>query len=203
MIYSLTGKVVHTEINLAVIECAGVGFACRTTANTLSRLNSKSGENATLLTYLAVREDAVELFGFADNAELSAFKMLISVSGVGPKAALSVLSDLNPGDFALAIASGDAKSLTAAPGIGKKIAERIVLELKEKVSKQTGLTGGDWAGAGNPRIPAGNSGVSEAMSGLMVLGFSAAEAGQALSGLDTTLSSAELIKQALKRISAK
>ncbi|GHV46321.1 Holliday junction branch migration protein RuvA [Clostridia bacterium] len=196
MIYSLNGKVVHTEINLAVIECAGVGFACRTTANTLSRI--KPGENATLLTYLAVREDAVELFGFADSAELSAFKMLISVSGVGPKAALSVLSDLNPGGFALAIAAGDAKRLTAAPGIGKKIAERIVLELKEKVAGQTAFTSGEWADSA--RIPVGNSGVGEAMSGLMVLGFSSAEAGQALSGLDTALSGAELIKLALKRI---
>ena len=134
MIYSVNGTVDLIEPNLAVIDCGGVGYACRTTANTLSQL--KIGEKAKLLTYLSVREDAVELFGFYDAAELNCFKMLISVSGVGPKAALSILSGMTPQAFALCVASGDGKTLTNAPGIGRKTAERIVLELKDKVSKQ-------------------------------------------------------------------
>lgn len=114
MIYSVNGTVEVIEPNLAVIDCGGVGYACRTTANTISQL--KIGETAKLLTYLAIREDAAELFGFADTAELSCFKMLISVSGVGPKAALSILSGMTPQSFALCVASGDSKTLTNAPG---------------------------------------------------------------------------------------
>ena len=121
MIYSVNGTVEVIEPNLAVIGCGGVGYACRTTANTISQL--KIGEKAKLLTYLAIREDAAELFGFADTAELNCFKMLISVSGVGPKAALSILSGMTPQSFALCVASGDSKTLTNAPGIGKKTAE--------------------------------------------------------------------------------
>ena len=134
MIYSVNGVVDAIEPNLAVIDCGGVGYACRTTSNTLAML--KTGEKAKLYTFLSVREDAAELFGFYDFSELNCFKMLISVSGVGPKAALSILSGMTPQAFALCVAAGDSKLLTSAPGIGKKIAERIVLELKDKVAKQ-------------------------------------------------------------------
>lgn len=196
MIYSVNGTVEVIEPNLAVIDCGGVGYACRTTANTISQL--KIGETAKLLTYLAIREDAAELFGFADTAELNCFKMLISVSGVGPKAALSILSGMTPQSFALCVASGDSKTLTNAPGIGKKIAERIVLELKDKVSKQDVAAG--VKGSPIPVVAAASNTVAEAVSALMVLGYTNSEATNALSGLDPASPADELIKAGLKKL---
>ena len=196
MIYSVNGTVEVIEPNLAVIDCGGVGYACRTTANTISQL--KIGEKAKLLTYLAIREDAAELFGFADTAELNCFKMLISVSGVGPKAALSILSGMTPQSFALCVASGDSKTLTNAPGIGKKTAERIVLELKDKVSKQDVAAG--VKGSPIPVVAAASNTVSEAVSALMVLGYTNTEATNALSGLDPASPADELIKAGLKKL---
>ena len=196
MIYSVNGTVEVIEPNLAVIDCGGVGYACRTTANTISQL--KIGEKAKLLTYLAIREDAAELFGFADTAELSCFKMLISVSGVGPKAALSILSGMTPQSFALCVASGDSKTLTNAPGIGKKTAERIVLELKDKVSKQDVAAG--VKGSPIPVVAAASNTVAEAVSALMVLGYTNSEATNALSGLDPASPADELIKAVLKKL---
>ncbi len=134
MIYSLRGKLLCVEPNLAVIECAGVGYAVRTSAVTVSRLPSLGSETI-LYTYLHVSENAVDLFGFADQNELSCFKMLITVTRVGPKAALSVLSNVTPERFALCVASGDAKTIAKAPGIGPKTAQRIILELKECMSR--------------------------------------------------------------------
>lgn len=196
MIYSVNGTVELTEPNLAVIDCGGVGYACRTTANTLSQL--KIGEKAKLLTYLSVREDAVELFGFFNQAELNCFKMLISVSGVGPKAALSILSGMTPQAFALCVASGDGKALTNAPGIGRKTAERIVLELKDKVSKQDVAAG--VKGSAVPIVAAPSNTYAEAVSALMVLGYSNGEAASALSGLDPSAPSDELIRAGLKKL---
>lgn len=196
MIYSVNGTVELIEPNLAVIDCGGVGYACRTTANTLSQL--KIGEKAKLLTYLSVREDAVELFGFYDAAELNCFKMLISVSGVGPKAALSILSGMTPQAFALCVASGDGKMLTNAPGIGRKTAERIVLELKDKVSKQDVAAG--VKGSAMPIVAAPSNTYAEAVSALMVLGYSNGEATSALSGLDPSAPSDELIRAGLKKL---
>ena len=196
MIYSVNGTVEVIEPNLAVIDCGGVGYACRTTANTISQL--KIGETAKLLTYLAIREDAAELFGFADTAELNCFKMLISVSGVGPKAALSILSGMTPQLFALCVASGDSKTLTNAPGIGKKTAERIVLELKDKVSKQDVAAG--VKGSPIPVVAAASNTVAEAVSALMVLGYTNTEATNALSGLDPASPADELIKAGLKKL---
>ena len=195
MIYSVNGTVDLIEPNLAVIDC-GVGYACRTTANTLSQL--KIGEKAKLLTYLSVREDAVELFGFYDAAELNCFRMLISVSGVGPKAALSILSGMTPQAFALCVASGDGKTLTNAPGIGRKTAERIVLELKDKVSKQDVAAG--VKGSAVPIVAAPSNTYAEAVSALMVLGYSNGEAASALSGLDPSAPSDELIRAGLKKL---
>ena len=114
MIYSLHGELIHTEPNLAVVECGGVGYACRTTMNTLKKIGG-SGE-VRLFTQLNVREDAIDLFGFADTAELQAFRQLTSISGVGPKAALAILSDLTPSKLALCITTGDSKTLTRSPG---------------------------------------------------------------------------------------
>ena len=196
MIYSVNGTVEVIEPNLAVIDCGGVGYACRTTANTISQL--KIGETAKLLTYLAIREDAAELFGFADTAELNCFKMLISVSGVGPKAALSILSGMTPQSFALCVASGDSKTLTNAPGIGKKTAERIVLELKDKVSKQDVAAG--VKGSPIPVVAAASNTVAEAVSALMVLGYTNTQATNALSGLDPASPADELIKAGLKKL---
>ena len=134
MIYSLSGKLVHTESDLAVIECAGVGYACKTTFSTLQQIAGKS--EVKLYTHLAVKEDAVELFGFATKEELKSFRMLISVSGVGPKAGLAILSACTPSQFALAVATGDSKAFTKIKGIGTKIAQRIVLELKIRWQKR-------------------------------------------------------------------
>ena len=133
MIYSVRGKLVHTTPSGAVVECAGVGYYCQTTVNTLKQI--KIGAEVTLYTYLNVREDAMELFGFATVTELETFKTLISVSGVGPKAGLAILSVLSPEQVAMAIATDDVKTITLAPGIGKKIAQRIILELKDKLAK--------------------------------------------------------------------
>lgn len=118
MIYSLHGELIHTEPNLAVVECGGVGYACRTTMNTLKKIGG-SGE-VRLFTQLNVREDAIDLFGFADTAELQAFRQLTSISGVGPKAALAILSDLTPSKLALCITTGDSKTLTRSPGIATR-----------------------------------------------------------------------------------
>ena len=194
MIYSVRGKLIHTESELAVVECGGVGYACKTTFYTLQKIAGES--EVTLYTYLAVRENDVDLFGFSSQEELRCFKMLITVSGVGPKAALSILSSNTPSQFALTVATGDFKSLTKSKGIGAKTAQRIVLELKDKIAK------GDLPQqAGTVSAPAPIKGTAgEALSALMVLGFSEAEAENALSGLDSSLPIEQLIKSALKRL---
>lgn len=191
MIYSLNGTVTHVEPGFAVIECGGVGFKCQTTDNTLRKL-PKIGEKARLYTYLNVREDALDLFGFADEKELSCFKMLISVSGVGPKAALSILSETTPEKFALYVASGDSKALTKAPGIGNKTAQRIVLELKDKVSNEQVALGINEA----PVSASGN--IEEAVNALMVLGYTRTEASMAAAQADASLPVEEIIRKALK-----
>ena len=184
MIYSVNGEIIHLEQNLVVVECGGVGYACRATFNTVSGL--RLGDNVMLFTYLNVREDAVELFGFADQTELNCFKMLITVSGVGPKAAIAILSDLTPQAFALAVVNGDSKALTRAQGIGNKIAQRIVLELKDKLAKDNSAF--ETAEIPDIRVPVSNNNISEATSALVVLGFSSQQASKALEGVDLSLS---------------
>ena len=130
MFYYLSGTVTHIEPYLAVIDCGGVGYACRTTSYTLSAL--KKGDKGKLFTHLNVREDAMELYGFATQEELNLFQQLISVSGVGPKAALSILSASTPANLALSIITGDEKALTCAQGIGKKIAQRVILDVYKR-----------------------------------------------------------------------
>lgn len=153
MFYYVEGLVAHVEPYLAVIDCGGVGYACRTTSYTISAL--KKGDKGKLFTYLNVREDAMELYGFASQEELNLFQQLISVSGVGPKAALSILSATTPANLALSIITGDEKALTCAQGIGKKIAQRVILELKDKLAKgQTaGVAGESYGGSGVTVIP--------------------------------------------------
>lgn len=199
MFYYVKGPVVHMAPYLAVVDCGGVGYACRTTNNTLARL--RKGENATLYTHLNVREDAMELYGFASENELSCFQLLISVSGVGPKAALSILSSTSPEGLATSIITGDEKALTVAPGIGKKIAQRIILELKDKLAKgQLSTPGGEsYGGTGVTVIPQNKA--SEAAAALAVLGYSQAEAAAALKNIDMeALALEEIIKQALKKM---
>lgn len=198
MIYSLHGELIHTELNLAVVECGGVGYACRTTMNTLKKIGN-SGE-VKLFTHLNVREDAVDLFGFADTAELQAFKQLTSVSGVGPKAALSILSDITPSKLALCITTGDSKTLTRSPGIGNKIAQRIVMELKDKVAKEQHISAADLGTEPITTAAVGGNAAAEAVTALCVLGFALPQAQAALVGANPDSTVEELIKYALKRL---
>lgn len=203
MIYSLRGKLIHSEPNLAVIECGGVGYCCRVTMTTARQL-PKIGEEAMLYTCMSVREDAVELFGFADKAELSCFQQLTSVNGVGPKAAISILSELTPERVALAAASGDFKALTKAPGVGVKLAQRIVLELKDKFGKlMTSDTGLRPDGASGPGIVSAAGNAAEAVNALTVLGFSASEASAVISKLDSSMPVEILVREGLKMLAKK
>lgn len=197
MFYYVNGTVAEIEAGLAVIDCSGVGYACATTNYTLSQL--KKGERAKLYTYLNVREDAMEMFGFASQSELRSFKMLIGVSGVGPKAALSILSSTTPQQLSMAVVMGDEKALTAAPGIGKKIAQRIILELKDKLIKeQGGFEAGSGAAAA---MPAQNNKAGEAAAALAVLGYGSQEIAAALKGIDmNALPLEEIIRQSLKKM---
>ena len=199
MFYYVSGPVADIEPGLAVIDCGGVGYACATTNYTLSRL--KKGTPAKLYTYLNVREDAMELFGFADQSELRSFKLLISVSGVGPRAALAILSAVTPQQLALAVVAGDEKALTAANGIGKKIAQRVILELKDKLAKGQTITGAGerYGGSGVTVIPENK--LSEASAALAVLGYSQGEINLALKGIDLDgLTLEQIIKAALKKM---
>ncbi len=202
MIYSLRGKLVHKELGLAVVECGGVGYGCRTSYNTLVKLGETGGE-VMVYTHLAVREDGVELFGFADMQELNCFRQLISVSGVGPKAATAILSDMTTEQFALTVASGDSKSLTRTKGIGTKTAQRIVLELKDKISSES-VSGtsasSDYSGGA---VNTGGSALGEAMEALMVLGYSQGEIAPILRKLDPDLDTQELIKETLRIMASK
>lgn len=198
MFYYIQGNVVHTAPYLAVIDCGGVGYACRTTNHSLAALTLN--KLAKLYTYLHVREEVFELYGFISENELNCFQMLIGVSGVGPKAALAILSSNTPEGLALAIVSGNEKALTSAPGIGKKIAQRIILELKDKLSKgQLTSAGGEAFANGITVIPENK--VSEASAALAVLGYSQQEIGAALKGIDLEgLPLEEVIRQALKKM---
>ena len=196
MFYYVSGTVAEIGPNLAVIDCGGVGYACATTNYTISRL--KKGERTKLFTYLHVREEIFELFGFSSQQELSSFKMLIGVSGVGPKAALAILSSTTPNNLALSIVTGDEKALTAAPGIGKKIAQRIILELKDKLAKEQTSFSSDGP---VPVIAAGGANkAGEASAALAVLGYGTPEIAAALKGVDMEQPLEEIIRQALKKM---
>lgn len=197
MLYSVRGKLIHTESTTAVVECGGVGYCCQTTMNTLKtlRLNSE----VTLYTYLNVRDDAVELFGFATKQELDAFRTLISVSGVGPKAGIAILSELSPEQVAMAVAANDIKTITRAQGVGKKIAQRIVLELKDKLA--AGI-GGDESISGvvgkAANVSSGN--IPKAIEALGVLGYAPSDVSAVLSSLDSALPVEKLIAETLKQM---
>ena len=195
MFYYLNGTVTVLDTGLAVIDCGGVGYACKTTNTTLAAL--KKGQRGKLYTYLNVGEGVFELYGFATQAELNSFKLLIGVSGVGPKAALAILSVATPDTLAMAVITGDEKTLTAAPGIGKKIAQRIILELKDKLAKEQSSF--DVRGGSVTPIQSGGK-VQEAASALAVLGYSSQEISAALKGVDTALPVEEIIRQTLKKM---
>ena len=193
MFYSVKGNLIHTEPGFAAVECGGVGFKCLTTLST-QRTLPKLGEQVMLYTYLNVREDALDLFGFATMSELNCFKMLTGVSGVGPKVGLAILSELAPEQVALAIATGDSKTLTRASGVGAKLAQRITLELKDKVAGlQT--SGEAFTPAG---VVSASSNASAAVSALAVLGYSPTDAAALVARFDSSLPVEELIRQSLK-----
>lgn len=199
MFYYVKGLVAHIAPYLAVIDCGGVGYACHTTNHTISML--KTGEVVTLYTYLNVREGVFDLYGFSSVEEKNCFIQLIGVSGVGPKAALSILSATTPASLAMSIITGDERALTVAPGIGKKIAQRIILELKDKLAKgqMGGAAGENYGGTGLTIIPENKA--TEAAAALAVLGYTQNEVSVALKGLDINdLALEEIIRQALKRM---
>ena len=196
MFYYLDGTVAEILPYLAVIDCGGVGYACKTTNNTLASL--KRGQRGKLYTYLNVGDGIFELYGFASANELNSFRLLLGVSGVGPKAALAILSSGTPESLAMAIVTGDEKALTAAPGVGKKLAQRIILELKDKLTKD--MDAGSWTPvAAAAAIP--SSKAAEAAQALAVLGYSSQEVNVALKGVDTeNLPLEEIIRQSLKKM---
>ncbi len=199
MYYSVRGTLIHREMNYAVVECGGVGYQCFITANTARQLPN-IGSEAMLYTFLNVREDVMELFGFADRSELNCFRLLTSVSGVGPKVGLAILSELTPERVALAAASGNHKEFSRAQGVGPKLAQRIVLELKDKVGLPSATEG--IAAKADPSVGVVNASQSavDAVNALTMLGFSSGEASAAVGKLDSALSVEEMVRQALKQL---
>ena len=193
MIYSVKGILTHLEPGIAVIECGGVGFKCFTSMNT-QRALPQPGKEAKLYTVLNVREDALDLFGFATQSELSCFKMLTGVSGVGPKVGLAILSELTPEQVAAAVAVGDSKTLTRASGGGPKLAQRIALELRDRV-REIRSSGGAAAPAG---VVSASSHAGAAAEALSVLGYAPSDAAAVVAGFDSALPVEELIRLALK-----
>ena len=198
MLYRLRGSLIHTEPSFAVIECAGVGYKCYTTMNTQRSLPA-IGKEAILYTHMNVREDAVDLFGFSSQAELNCFKLLTSVSGVGPKVGLAILSVLSPEQVAVAVAAGDFKTLTMAQGVGNKLAQRVILELKDKLKALGG--GEEVTAAAGVVNAAGNA--AEAMNALTVLGYTPSDVAPVVAKFDSSLPVEELIRLTLKAMAGR
>lgn len=200
MIYSLNGKLIENEPNTAVVECGGVGYKCTVSLKTSSAL-PKIGENVFLYTYLAIREDAADLFGFISKDEMKAFKLITSVNGVGPKVGIAILSEFASEYLYTYIAAGDYKALTSAAGVGPKLAQRIVLELKDKIGALPREI--DTSSLSSPVISeAPQSNVRSAVAALVSLGFLQVEANRAVQGIEPGLSTEEIIKQALAKLSS-
>ena len=210
MIYTLNGRITETDITSSsvVVECGGVGSRLTVTANTLASLPSPvhtpsgdlaDGDNVRVYTHMSVREDAVEMFGFSTKEELDTFRLLISVSGVGPKAAMAILSLFTPRKLAFAVASEDTKAISRAPGVGAKTAARVVLELKDKLSRTfPDVAQDDASGATAPSPAAKTRGnIKDASDALAVLGYSRSEIAAAMKDVDTSLSVEEIIKESL------
>ena len=195
MLYYVSGNVTVLEPGLAVIDCGGVGYGCRVTAYTASQL--KLNQNARLYVTESIREDAYDIYGFISREEQRCYELLTSVNGVGPKAAMAILSSGGPQNFTLAVMTGDEKMLTAAQGVGKKIAQRIILELKEKIGGSSMEF--DFS-AGPAAVPAEQSGgcVALARAALQELGYSPAEIQSALKGADPNATTEALVRHALR-----
>ena len=195
MLYYVSGPVTVLEPGLAVIDCAGVGYGCRITAYTAGQL--KLNQNARLYITESIREDAFDLYGFISKDEQRCYELLTSVNGVGPKAAMAILSAGGPQNFTLAVMTGDEKMLTAAQGVGKKIAQRIILELKDKLGGSSMEL--DFSGGPTVAAPAqsGNS-AALAHAALQELGYSAAEINAALKGVDPSATTEEMVRYALR-----
>lgn len=201
MFYYLNGNLEYRDATTCVIDCGGVGYKLTVSLTTSDSLVNKMNQAVKLFTYLAVREDGIELFGFATNEERACFNQLISISGVGPKAAISILSTLSADKFSLAVCTEDVKAISKAPGIGAKTAARIVLELKDKISKDM-MTAGAKADRGEQISVPTSSVLSEAAEALMVLGYDKNTVLNALRGLDTQGADVgSIIKAALKKLS--
>ena len=195
MIYYVSGPVTILEPGMAVIDCAGVGYGCRITAYTAAQL--KLNQNARLYVTESIREDAHDLYGFISREEQRCYELLTSVNGVGPKAAMAILSSGGPQNFTLAVMTGDEKMLTAAQGIGKKIAQRIILELKDKLggsAMELDFSTGPAAAA--PAQKSSNAALAHAA--LQELGYSAAEINAALKGVDPNASTEDMVRHALR-----
>lgn len=199
MFYSLRGKLAFTDPAFVVLDCGGVCFKCFTSLNTIRSLPS-AGSEVTLFTHMLVKEDALDLYGFFTTQELECFRLLISVSGIGPKAAASILSELTPDKLAISIASGDAKALTRAQGVGKKIAERAVLELKSKITG-VAASAADVSAAASVSADTGSD-AAEAVEALVALGYGRSDAAVAVGSMDKSLSVDEMIRQGLKMLAA-
>lgn len=212
MIACLTGKLLYSDplAMTCVVDCAGVGYSLTVTAPTIGALppaDENGGTSVRLFTHLQVREDAVELFGFLDRDELRCFKLLITVSGVGPKAAMAILSLYSPDALAALIADEDVKAISKAQGVGSKTAGRVVLELGDKMAKMfptlasaSGKSTAKSARGGGKALPR-SSAVSDARDALIVLGYSQADVNSALASCDTSLATDELIRSALAVLS--
>lgn len=196
MIYSVKGTLIHIESGFVVVECNGIGFRVNTTLTT--QRNLKLNSTVTLYTHMSVREDAMELYGFYSKSELSTFKMLISISGVGPKVALAILSELSSEQIALSVSASDYKTLTRASGVGPKLAQRIVLELKDKIK---GISvEGDSSVVTKGSVIADTGNIPKAVQALAVLGYSAADVTPVLSKLDPSLTVEQLIAATLRQM---
>ena len=193
MLYYVSGKVALLEPGIAVIDCGGVGYECHITAYTAAQL--KLNQNARLFVTESIREDAYDLFGFSSREEQRCFNLLTSVNGVGPKAAISILSAGGPQNFTLAVMTGDEKMLTAAQGVGKKLAQRIILELKDKLGGTAEL---DFSGVTVSAAPAPSGALSLATAALQELGYSSAEISTALKGVDPGAATEEMVRYALR-----
>ena len=197
MLYYVSGMVTVLEPGLAVIDCGGVGYGCRVTAYTAGQL--KLNQTAKLFITESIREDAYDLFGFVSREEQRCYEMLTTVNGVGPKAAMAILSP-GPQNFTLAVMTGDEKMLTAAQGVGKKLAQRIILELKDKIGGGTAELDFSVPVAA---APAAQGNLQLATAALQELGYSPAEVATALKGADTTASTEELVRYALRAMLSK
>ena len=195
MLYYVSGPVAVLEPGLAVIDCGGVGYGCRVTAYTASQL--KLNQTAKLYITESIREDAFDLYGFISREEQRCYELLTSVNGVGPKAAMAILSSGGPQNFTLAVMTGDEKMLTAAQGVGKKIAQRIILELKDKIGG-SGALELDFSGSAAVAPAQTGNAAALAHAALQELGYSAAEISAALKGVDPKASTEEMVRYALR-----